>query len=188
MPKKETTNTKTNKNNYSNYIGMGFSTDPISRTAALRKFVNVINEFFEEPIIKITQRNIVSILKELSNQITNDSFISEESSVGKKISEVSIHGPEIPEEDDKEGEYSLNSSCYIATSNKKDFIYIFLEDDSYDKGKKGGKITIQFDTITNKKPKSYFNYLMPNKNSYFYNKISKICQDNDIHINYIFYK
>ena len=68
------------------------------------------------------------------------------------------------------------------------FIYIFLEDDSYDKGKKGGKITIQFDTITNKKPKSYFKYLIPNKNSYFYNKISKICQDNDIHINYIFYK
>ena len=62
MPKKETT-IKTDK--YINdFVGISFSTDSMSRTAALKKFAKIINELFDEPIINITQKKVISIMKE----------------------------------------------------------------------------------------------------------------------------
>ena len=162
------------------FVGISFSTDSMSRTVALKKFAKIINELFDEPIINITQKKVISIMKEITTQI-DDCFTSEKFITNKKFSEVSISGPVIPENDN---EYSLKSTCSVALSNKE-FAYIFLEDDTYDRGKKGGKITVQLDTITGKDFKTHLDKM--NKNNPLYKKITKICQDNDIYINYVYY-
>ena len=161
------------------FVGISFSTDSMSRTVALKKFAKIINELFDEPIINITQKKVISIMKEITTQI-NDFCTSEKFITNKKFSEVSISGPVIPENND---EYSINSTCCI--SSEKEFAYISLKDDIYDRGKKGGKITVQLDTITGKDFKTHLDKM--NKNNPLYKKITKICQDNDIYINYVYY-
>ena len=177
MSKKETT-TKTDKF-INDFIGIFFSTDSTSRTVALKKFAKIINELFDEPIINITQRKVISIMKEITTQI-DDFCTSEKFITNKKFSEVLISGPVIPENNN---EYSINSTCCI--SSEKEFAYIFLKDDTYDRGKKGGRIIIQLDNITGKDFKTHLDKM--NKNNPLYKKITEICQNNDIHIDYVYY-